>query len=182
MQMNIIHRVALVGLGVSGEQLRGAVRGEPGQVRVRHPGELGARKRERADVADLVDDDQRARILHVEPVDGVFPVGNGPACQELALAHDDARLVRRFPDVEPYDDSRPGGWRHGGILQSSGRSEALPSTPTLPGRGPRARQFSISRSEWRAFSVATLPGPSRGRGRRPSGDARSAAPRGLAKL
>ena len=80
MQMNIIHRVALVGLGVSGEQLRGVVRGEPGQVCARHPGELGARKRERADVADLVDDDQRARILRVEPVDGVFPVGNGPAC------------------------------------------------------------------------------------------------------
>ena len=71
------HRVALVGLGVSGEQLRGVVRGEPGQVRARHPGELGARKRERTDVADLVDDDQRARILRVEPVDGVLPVGNG---------------------------------------------------------------------------------------------------------
>lgn len=54
-----------------------AVRGEPGQVRARHPGELGARKRERADVAGLVDDDQRARILRVEPVDGVLPVGNG---------------------------------------------------------------------------------------------------------
>ena len=71
------HRAALVGLGVSGEQFRGAVRGEPGQVRARHPSELGARKRERADVEDLVDDDQRARILRVEPVDGVFPVRDG---------------------------------------------------------------------------------------------------------
>lgn len=158
------HRVALVGLGVSGEQPRGAVRGEPGQVRARHPGELGARKRERADVADLVDDDQRARVLSVEPVDGVFPVGDGPACQELALARDDARPVRRFPDVEPYDDPRPGGWCHGGILQSVGRSEALPSTPTLPGRGLRARQFPISRSERRASSVATPPPGPRGAG------------------
>ena len=74
------------------------MRGEPGQVRARHPGELGARKRERADVADLVDDDQRARILRVEPVDGVLPVRDGAACQELALARDDARSVRRFPD------------------------------------------------------------------------------------
>lgn len=97
-------------------------------------------------------------------VDGVFPVGNGPACQELALARDDARPVRRFPDVEPYDDPRPGGWCHGGILQSVGRSEALPSTPTLPGRGLRARQFPISRSERRASSVATPPGPSEGQG------------------
>ena len=53
------------------------LRGEPGQVRAWHPGELGARKRERADVADLVDDDHHARILRVEPVDGVLPVGNG---------------------------------------------------------------------------------------------------------
>ena len=156
--------------------------GEPGQVRARHPSEPGARKRQRPDVADLVDDDQRARVLRIEPVDGVFPVQDRLACQKLALARDHARPVRRLPDVEPYDDFRPGGWCHGGILQSVGRSEALPSTPTLPGRGPRARQFPISRSERRASSVATPPGPSRGRGTRPSGDARSAAPRGLAKL
>ena len=84
--------------------------------------------------------DQRARVLVVEPVDGVFPVGNGRACQDLALARDDARPVRRFPDVEPYDGSLPGGWCHGGILQSSGRSEGLPlgariTWPFPPGPG-----------------------------------------------
>ena len=52
-----------------------------------------------------------------------------------------------------------GGWCHGAVLQSVGRSEALPSTPTLPGRGLRARQFPISRSERRASSAATPPGP-----------------------
>ena len=72
------------------------------------------------------------------------------------------RPVRRLPDVEPYDDFRPSRWCHGGIPQSSGRSEALPATPTLPGRGARARQFSIGRSERRAPLVAT-PRPS-GRG------------------
>ena len=44
----------------------------------------------------------------------------------LALARDDARPVRRLPDVEPYDDFRPSRWCHGDILQSSGQSEALP--------------------------------------------------------
>ena len=91
----------------------------------------------------------------------------------------DVRPVRRLPGVEPYDDFRPSRWCHGGILQSSGRSEALPATSALPGRGARARQFPISRWERRAPPVATPPGPLRGRGRRPSGGARSAAPRGL---
>ena len=58
---------------------------------------------------------------------------------------------------EPYDDFRPSRWCHGGILQSVGRSEPLPATPTLPGRGARARQFPISRSDLRAPPVATPP-------------------------
>ena len=58
---------------------------------------------------------------------------------------------------EPYDDFRPSRWCHGGTLQSLGRSDALPATPTLPGRGARARQFPISRSERRAPPVATPP-------------------------
>lgn len=99
--------------------------------------------------------------------------------REPAVARRDARPVRRLPDVEPYDDFLPSRWCHGGIFQSSGRSEALPATPTLPGRGARARQFPVGRSERRALPVATPPGPLRGRGRRPSGGARSAAPRGL---
>ena len=83
---------------------------------------------------------------------------------------------------EPYDDFRPSRWCHGGTLQSLGRSDALPATPTLPGRGARARQFPISRSERRAPSVATPPGPSSGQGqtairRRPIG-----GPSGLARI
>lgn len=77
--------------------------------------------------------------------------------REPAVARRDARPVRRHPDAEPYDDFRPSRWRHGGILQSSGRSEALPATPTLPDRGARARQFPISRSERWAPPAATPP-------------------------
>ena len=100
----------------------------------------------------------------------------------LTIAHHDARPARRLPDVELYDDFRPSRWCHGGILQSSGRSEALPATPTLPGRGARARQFPISRLERRAPPVATPPGPSSGQGqtairRRPIG-----GPSGLARI
>lgn len=83
--------------------------------------------------------------------------GDGLARENLTIAHHDARPVRRLPDAEPYDDFWPSRWCHGGILQSSGRSEVLPATPTLPGRGARARQFPISRSERRAPPVATPP-------------------------
>ena len=100
----------------------------------------------------------------------------------LVVVRRDVRPVRRLPDVEPYDDFRPSRWCHGGILQSSGRSEALPATPTLPGRGARARQFPISRPGRRAPPVATPPGPSSGQGRtairrRPIG-----GPSGLARI
>ena len=154
------HRVALVGLGVPAEELRGLVGGQARQVRRRHARRPGARQRERADVARLVDDDQRAGEFGEKGIELAFPVGDGRAQQHLAVARRDARPVRRLPDVEPYDGSRPSRWCHGGILQSSGRSGALPATPTLPGRGARARQFPISRSERRAPSVATPPGPS----------------------
>ena len=108
--------------------------------------------------------------------------GDELARENLAVTRREARPVRRLPDVEPYDDFRPSRWCHGGILQSSGRSEALPATPTLPGRGARARQFPISRSERRAPPVATPPGPSSGQGqtairRRPIG-----GPSGLARI
>ena len=83
--------------------------------------------------------------------------GDGLARENLAVMRREARPVRRLPDVEPYDDFRPSRWCHGGILQSSDRSEAPPATPTLPGRGARARQFPISRLERRALSVATSP-------------------------
>ena len=123
------HRVALVGLGVAAEQLCGLVGGKARQIRRGRSRRPRAGERERADVADLVDDDQRAGELGEKRVEGVFSVGNGPACQELALARDDARPVRRLPDVEPYDDSRPSRWFHGGILQSSGRSAAPRGLP-----------------------------------------------------
>lgn len=73
--------------------------------------------------------------------------GDGLARENLTVARRDARPVRRLPDVESYDDFRPSRWCHGGILQSVGRLEALPATPTLPGRGARAQQFlSVVRS------------------------------------
>ena len=109
--------------------------------------------------------------------------GDGLARENLAVTRREARPVRRHPDAEPYDDFRPSRWCHGGILQSVGRSEALPATPTLPGRGARAQQFPISRSERRAPPVATPPpGPSSGQGqtairRRPIG-----GPSGLARI
>ena len=150
------HRVALVGLGVPAEELRGLVGGQARQVCRRHSRRPRAGERERADVADLVDDEGSGEFGE-KGIELAFPVGYGLAREYLAVARRDARPVRRLPDVEPYDGSRPSRWCHGGILQSSGRSGALPATPTLPGRGARARQFPISRSERRAPSVATPP-------------------------
>ena len=97
----------------------------------------------------------------------------------LALARDDARPVRRLPDVEPYDDFRPSRWCHGDILQSSGRSEALPRHSHYLAVAPAPGSFlSVVRSGGR-LRWQHPPGPLRGSGRRPSGGARSAAPRGL---
>lgn len=51
----------------------------------------------------------------------------------------------------PEPGFRPGarwGWCHGGVLQSVGRSEALPSMPALPGCGPGPGGFlSVVRSD-----------------------------------
>lgn len=95
---------------------------------------------------------------HARRVETRFEARAGNVLLEyLAVARRDARPARRLPDVEPYDYLRPSRWCHGGILQSSGRSEALPATPTLPGRGACAQQFPISRSERRAPPVATPP-------------------------
>lgn len=174
------HRVSLVGLGVAGEEPGGPVRRESRQVRRRHPGRPGAGEREGAYVARLVDDHERIGEAAEQRVQVVLPVRDGGAQQHLAISSRDACPVGRFPDIEPDDGFRHSNWCHGGILQSVGRSEPLPATPTLPGRGACARQFPISRPERRAPPVATPPpGPLRGRGRRPSGGARSAAPRGL---
>ena len=114
-------------------------------------------------------------------IDGLFQTVMG-AQQHLAISSRDACPVGRFPDIEPDDGFRHSNWCHGGILQSVGRSEPLPATPTLPGRGACARQFPISRPERRAPPVATPPGPSTGQGqtairRRPIG-----GPSGLARI
>ena len=102
---------------------------------------------------------------HARRVETRFEARAGNVLLEyLAVARRDARPARRLPDVEPYDYLRPSRWCHGGILQSSGRSEALPAIPTLPGRGACAQQFPISRSKRRAPPVATPPGPSSGQG------------------
>ena len=77
-----------------------------------------------------------------------------------------ARLTSRSRMLGSVDAPEPGfrpgarwGWCHGGVLQSVGRSEILLSTPTLPGFGLRARRLPVSRSEQRASSAATSPGP-----------------------
>ena len=112
----------------------------------------------------------------------VNTVRGGGAQQHFAVSGRDTCPVGRFPDIEPDDGFRHSSWCHGGILQSVGRSEPLPATPTLPGRGACARQFPISRPERRAPPVATPPGPSTGQGqtairRRPIG-----GPSGLARI
>ena len=175
------HRVALVGLGVAAEQPGGLVGGQARQVRRRHSRRPRAGERERADVADLVDDEGSGE-LGEKRVEGVFPVGYGLAREHLVVARRDARPVRRLPDVEPYDDFRPSRWCHGGILQSSGRSEVLPATPTLPGCGARVRQFPISRSERRASSVATPPRALEGQGQTAIRGRPIGGPSGLARI
>ena len=100
----------------------------------------------------------------------------------LTIAHHDARPVRRLPDVEPYDDFRSSRWCHGGILQSSGRSEALPRHSHYLAVAPAPGSFlSVVRSggrlRWQHPS-----GPSSGQGqtairRRPIG-----GPSGLARI
>ena len=101
------------------------------------------------------------------------------AQQHLAISSRDACPVGRFPDIEPDDGFRHSRWCHGVILQSVGRSEPLPATPTPPAVALAPGSFlSVVRSGERP-RWQHPPGPLRGRGRRPSGGARSAAPRGL---
>lgn len=176
------HCVPLVGLGVAGEEPGGPVCRESRQVRRRHPGRLGAGEREGAYVARLVDDHERVGEAAEQRVQIALPVRDGGAQQYLAVPGRDACPMGQFPDIEPDDGFRHSRWCHGVILQSVGRSEPLPATPTLPGRGACARQFPISRPERRAPPVATPPGPSTGQGqtairRRPIG-----GPSGLARI
>ena len=175
------HRVALVGLGVPAEELRGLVGGQARQVRRRHSRRPRAGERERADVADLVDDEGSGEFGE-KGIELAFPVVYGLAREYLAVARRDARPVRRLPDVEPYDGSRPSRWCHGGILQSSGRSGALPATPHYLAVAPAPGSFlSVVRSGER-LRWQHPPGTSSGQGqtairRRPIG-----GPSGLARI
>ena len=100
----------------------------------------------------------------------------------LALARDDARPVRRLPDVEPYDDFRSSRWCHGGILQSVSRSEAFPRHSHYLAVAPGPGSFlSVVRSGER-LRWQRPPRPSSGQGqtairRRPIG-----GPSGLARI
>lgn len=83
-----------------------------------------------------------------------------------------AWLAFRSPMVgsinAPEPGFRPGvrwGWCHGGVLRSVGRSEASPSTPALPGRGPGPGSFlSVVRSGERPRWQHPLPGALEGQG------------------
>ena len=90
------HRgVALVGLGLAGEQARGAAGGEPGQVGAPEPRGAGPPHGEGPYVAELVDDDERAGGRGGEQrVELGLPVADGGAGQHLPVAVDQAGPVR----------------------------------------------------------------------------------------
>ena len=90
------HRgVALVGLGLAGEQARGAAGGEPGQVGDPEPCGAGPPHGEGPYVAELVDDDERAGGRGGEQrVELGLPVADGGAGQHLPVAVDQAGPVR----------------------------------------------------------------------------------------
>lgn len=90
------HRgVALVGLGLAGEQARGAAGGEPGQVGDPEPRGAGAPHGEGPYVAELVDHDERAGGRGGEQrVELGLPVADGGAGQHLPVAVDQAGPVR----------------------------------------------------------------------------------------
>ena len=76
--------------------------GDSGQVGDRQAGEPGPRYRERADVAGLVDDDQRPSADPGKQfVQIVLGVGYGLASQYLALPGYVARPMGELPDVDP---------------------------------------------------------------------------------
>lgn len=90
------HRgVALVGLGLAGEQAGGAAGGEPGQVGDHEPRGAGPPHGEGPYVAELVDDDERAGGRGGEQrVELGLPVADGGAGQHLPVAVDQAGPVR----------------------------------------------------------------------------------------
>ena len=161
-----------VGLGDAREHAAGLPLGVSGQVGARVSVRERAGEHERAYVALLVDDDQRAGSGALEqPVDVGGPVLEVGPEDHLAARIEGARAVRPLPDVDPQvGHGGPDRFGHG-VSSPSSRPESAEATPTLPGRGPnRARHVSISRFP-RALPPRWQhpPGPLRGRAKRPSG-------------
>ena len=172
-------RVPLVGLGVAGEEPGGAVHRRPGQVGALEPRHRGSLERERPDVADLVDHNEGvARYPGEELVEVALPVRHRGVQRDFPLGGHEAGPVGPLPDVDPEHGPGARSRFHDGILQIVDRSEPALATPTLPGRGLAPGSFlSVVRNGDR-LRWQHPPGPLRGRGRRPSGGDRSAAPRG----
>ena len=104
-----------VGLRDAGEHPAGLLLGVSGQVGAGVPVRMGAREDQRADVALLVDDDQRAGTGPLEqPVDVVRPVVKLGPEDHVPAGVERARAVRPLPDVDPQEGHgrRPCCW-HG---------------------------------------------------------------------
>ena len=157
------HRVPLIGLGVAGEEPGGPRARESRQVRRRRITAAGAGEREGLCLRDWSTTTasgsgrtaSRIALLFTRPgaLSSISPKPGRDACP-----------MGQFPDIEPDDGLATTGWCHGVILQSVGRSEPLPATPTLPGRGACPRFLSVVRSGERPRWQH--PGPSTGRGER----------------
>lgn len=161
------HRgVALVGLGLAGEQARGAAGGEPGQVGDPEPRGAGPPHGEGPYVAELVDDDERAGGRGGEQrVELGLPVADGGAGQHLPVAVDQAGPVRRLADVQAEHGRGSGGWRfHGGILPVVVRPDGLPLGTHITSRGT-CPALSYQPSGAARPAPAAPNGPSRGQGR-----------------
>lgn len=160
------HRgVALVGLGLAGEQARGAAGGEPGQVGDPEPRGAGPPHGEGPYVAELVDDDERAGGRGGEQrVELGLPVADGVAGQHLPVAVDQAGPVRRLADVQAEHGRGSGGWRfHGGILPVVVRPDGLPLGTHITSRGT-CPALSYQPSGAARPAPAAPNGPSRGAG------------------
>ncbi|SUY69255.1 Uncharacterised protein [Collinsella aerofaciens] len=161
------HRgVALVGLGLAGEQARGAAGGEPGQVGDPEPRGAGPPHGEGPYVAELVDDDERAGGRGGEQrVELGLPVADGGAGQHLPVAVDQAGPVRRLADVQAEHGRGSGGWRfHGGILPVVVRPDGLPLGTHITSRGA-CPALSYQPSGAARPAPAAPNRPSRGQGR-----------------
>lgn len=161
------HRgVALVGLGLAGEQARGATGGEPGQVGDPQTRGAGAPHGEGPYVAELVDHDERAGGHGGEQrVELGLPVADGGAGQHLPVAVDQAGPVGGLADVQAEHGRGPGRWRfHGGILPVVVRPDGLPLGTHITSRGT-CPALSYQPSGAARPAPAAPNRPSRGQGR-----------------